>query len=121
MKKLPSSVTGSSLKKFVFIAVCSGVLASCASKQAQDDAPLEPSVVQEPDVVTTPIEQAPTEVLEQPVAAPLETVFYFEFDQSTLRSATRAALDAQASALRSSGRSIRLEGHADERGTREYN
>lgn len=121
MKKLPSSVTGSSLKKLVFVAVCSGVLAACASKQTQDDAPLEPSVVQEPEVVTTPIDQAPTEVFEQPVAVPLETVFYFDFDESTLRSATRAALDAQAAALRSSGRSIRLEGHADERGTREYN
>ncbi len=53
--------------------------------------------------------------------AGLESVFYFEFDESTLTVSTRAALDAYAAVLRSSPRNIRLEGHADERGTREYN
>jgi peptidoglycan-associated lipoprotein len=54
-------------------------------------------------------------------AADLASVFYFEYDQSSLTSAARAALDAQAAALRSGASSIRLEGHADERGSREYN
>ncbi len=53
--------------------------------------------------------------------AGLESVFYFDFDESTLTPDTRAALDAYAAVLRSSPRNIRLEGHADERGTREYN
>jgi len=53
--------------------------------------------------------------------AGLESTFYFEFDESTLTASTRAALDAYAAVLRSSPRNIRLEGHADERGTREYN
>jgi len=53
--------------------------------------------------------------------ANLETVFYFDFDQATLSASTRAALDAQIAALKGSTKSIRLEGHADERGTREYN
>ena len=51
----------------------------------------------------------------------LRTVFYFDFDQSTLSSETRAALDAQANVLRSQAGVVRLEGHADERGSREYN
>jgi len=51
----------------------------------------------------------------------LQYVFYFDFDQSTLSPETRAALDAQASVLRSANGPVRLEGHADERGTREYN
>lgn len=54
-------------------------------------------------------------------AASLETVFYFDFDQSSLRPETRAALDAQAARLRNTSGAIRLEGHADERGSREYN
>jgi peptidoglycan-associated lipoprotein len=54
-------------------------------------------------------------------AADLGTVFYFEFDQSTLTAATRALLIAHAADLKSFPRNIRLEGHADERGTREYN
>lgn len=54
-------------------------------------------------------------------AANLETVFYFDFDQATLSSSTRAALDAQIAVLKNSTAKVRLEGHADERGTREYN
>ncbi|MBX2809716.1 MAG: peptidoglycan-associated lipoprotein Pal [Cellvibrionaceae bacterium] len=51
----------------------------------------------------------------------LESVFYFDFDQSTLRADTRTALLAQAAYLKTNPQAIRLEGHADERGTREYN
>lgn len=53
--------------------------------------------------------------------AGLVNIFYFDFDQSSLTYETRAALDAYAAVLTSNPRSIRLEGHADERGTREYN
>ncbi len=55
------------------------------------------------------------------VVAPTATVFYFDFDSSVLRTDSRALLDAHAAALKASPRSVRLEGHADERGTREYN
>ncbi|WP_372749780.1 peptidoglycan-associated lipoprotein Pal [Litorivivens sp.] len=51
----------------------------------------------------------------------LKTVFYFEFDSSTLTYDARQALDAQIAFLKDSVGTIRLEGHADERGTREYN
>lgn len=51
----------------------------------------------------------------------LETIFYFDFDQSTIKPEVRALLTAHAAKLKASPRSIRLEGHADERGTREYN
>ncbi len=50
-----------------------------------------------------------------------DTVFYFDFDQSLLRAESRAALLVQAECLKKYGSSIRLEGHADERGSREYN
>lgn len=53
--------------------------------------------------------------------ADLETVFYFDYDQATLTAAARAALDLQAQALAQTSNSFRLEGHADERGTRDYN
>lgn len=54
-------------------------------------------------------------------AANLQTIFYFDFDQATLSADTRAALDAQIEVLRNANTKVRLEGHADERGTREYN
>ncbi|MEH6617384.1 MAG: OmpA family protein [Porticoccus sp.] len=47
--------------------------------------------------------------------------FYFEFDKAILNSEARAALRIHAQTLRSTPANIRLEGHADERGTREYN
>lgn len=51
----------------------------------------------------------------------LSTVFYFDYDRSTLTYETRQALDQHAEILKNSARVIRLEGHADDRGTREYN
>lgn len=50
-----------------------------------------------------------------------DSVFYFDFDQSLLRAESRAALIAQAHCLQKYGSGIRIEGHADERGSREYN
>jgi peptidoglycan-associated lipoprotein len=50
-----------------------------------------------------------------------DTTVYFDFDLSTLSPQTRAALTRVAAALRSTTGDIRVEGHADERGTREYN
>lgn len=54
-------------------------------------------------------------------AGNLPTVFYFDYDRSTLTFETRQALDGHAAKLKASSRSIRLEGHGDDRGTREYN
>ena len=48
-------------------------------------------------------------------------MFYFEFDSSALTDSARTAVDAHIAALLGSDTSVRLEGHTDERGTREYN
>jgi peptidoglycan-associated lipoprotein len=54
--------------------------------------------------------------------ATLEQVVYFDYDESSLRSDSESTLRAKAEILRSSPSvSIRIEGHADERGTNEYN
>lgn len=51
-----------------------------------------------------------------------KTIFYFEFDRADLSAEDRAALIHHANRLKAQpNTSIRLEGHADERGTREYN
>ena len=50
------------------------------------------------------------------------TVFYFDFDVAEFQPADRETLVYHARDLAAnSGKRIRLEGHADERGTREYN
>lgn len=48
-------------------------------------------------------------------------IVYFGYDQSTLGSDALAILDKNIAQLRSNNQHIRLEGNADERGTREYN
>ncbi|UTW46459.1 OmpA family protein [bacterium SCSIO 12696] len=53
--------------------------------------------------------------------AGVDTIFYFDFDKAVLKPEAREALSAHAEVLRNSPRNVRLEGHADERGTREYN
>lgn len=49
------------------------------------------------------------------------TVFYFEFDSATMTRAAQAAVDAHIALLKTNDRSVRLDGHTDERGTRDYN
>lgn len=52
----------------------------------------------------------------------LTMIIYFDFDQSTLRAEYSDVLQRHAATLANDGRAqIRLEGHADERGSREYN
>ncbi len=54
--------------------------------------------------------------------APMTMIIYFDFDQSELRSEYGDVLSRHAAKLSNNGRTaVRLEGHADERGSREYN
>ncbi|SIS58777.1 peptidoglycan-associated lipoprotein Pal [Neptunomonas antarctica] len=54
--------------------------------------------------------------------ANLQTVFYFDFDTSSVRNDSIADLEAHAQYLSMNPTAaVRVEGHADERGTREYN
>ena len=64
-----------------------------------------------------------TSLVEEQATAAVEmlTVYYFDFDKAELSADTREALDVVASVLKNTNTRIRLEGHADERGTREYN
>ena len=52
----------------------------------------------------------------------LSGIFYFDFDQAIVKRAGHDELNKHAAYLRSTrSAQVRLEGHADERGTREYN
>lgn len=53
--------------------------------------------------------------------ATLSNVVYFDFDQYALTAESRAVLLAHADKLKGASVAVRLEGHADERGSREYN
>jgi len=60
--------------------------------------------------------------LDDPDSLLAKRVIYFDFDQSDIKSEFRAIIQAHAEYLaNNSNVSVTLEGHADERGTREYN
>ncbi len=104
------------IKLFLTMFALVGFLAACSSNTQTEDAGT--------DTADTEVDTS-TETTEAPVETdPLEgvdTVFYFEFDQSILSSEARAALMVHAEVIRNESSSVRLEGHADERGSREYN
>jgi peptidoglycan-associated lipoprotein len=100
-----------SLKHGLTLAVIMSFLVGCSSSSTQDD---------DASANTAPVvtENTGSGIEEQ---APLESIVYFDFDQATLKPETRALLLAHSERLKASGASARLEGHADERGSREYN
>ena len=51
----------------------------------------------------------------------LDTIFYFDFDDAHIRPDARAEIEAHAERIKSSDQIVRIEGHADERGTEAYN
>ena len=113
------------LKKISLLSaiLASVLLVGCASNST-DDAAAEAAAAEQAAAEAAAAEAAAAEAAAKAAAeaaANLETVFYFDFDQATLSSATRAALDAQVAVLKNTSAKVRLEGHADERGTREYN
>jgi peptidoglycan-associated lipoprotein len=98
--------------------ICAAVvfLSACSSTSTEDDNTSSSTV--KPVVVTGGSTGGSTT---SGIVAPKATVFYFDFDSSALRADSRSLLNAHAAALVAKPKAIRLEGHADERGTREYN
>ena len=63
-----------------------------------------------------------TEILEQSEGDLADRTIYFEYDSAKLTSESIALLEVHGNFIAGNGEvSVRLEGHADERGSREYN
>jgi peptidoglycan-associated lipoprotein len=111
---------------FIFVVL---LMAGCAStdttetdaaaKADQDNRATEQAEADKRAAATAAQGQA-QKALEDAVAN-AGNVVYFDFDKSTLTVATRSTLDAHIALLKSNNGKVRLEGHTDERGTREYN
>ena len=112
-------------KKLLIAFFSCALMAGCASNQTDDSdqisAAEKAAAEQQAADAKAAAEAAAKAKADAEAAAALETVFYFDFDQATLSADTRADLDAQAARLKGDDSKIRLEGHADERGTRDYN
>lgn len=97
------------------------VVSACANKSEQVSPAPEAF---EPETAVVESVSLSAEELEAQAQAALRntTVFYFDFDAATLKSESKAALAAHAAYLAANPSvSVVLEGHADERGTVEYN
>ena len=98
------------------------LLAGCPSKQKQEEAP-----VQQPTTDTSGVADAGAVVDETASAGPSgellsKRVVYFDFDRADIRADSQSVVAAHAAFLaKNPSQKVRLEGHADERGSREYN
>lgn len=113
------------IKKYISLLFLMSLLSACATTDQQDASPTDNAAVTASSSTSTAVSSgvdsaSAVEIPVEPVVQ-LENVFYFDYDQASLGSDVRASLDAQAAALRNSNVAIVLEGHADERGSREYN
>ncbi len=106
----------------LILAACSGndtteqEAAAAAAEQAAQEAAAQEAAQKEAAAAA-----AATQREAEAEAAAMGTIFYFDFDSSSLTDEARAQVDAHVAALLGNNDSVRLEGHTDERGTREYN
>jgi peptidoglycan-associated lipoprotein len=108
------------LKTAAGLAVAMALVSGCSSTQEADDAAAAEAAAAEQAAAEAAAAQAAADALAAAEAA-LNNVYMFAFDTSTLSADVRSDLDAQAMVLKEMPGVIRLEGHADERGTPEYN
>ena len=121
------------LRGVQLLCVAALLLGGCASQEPADSAPDTEPMDQAMDtsVDDTPVEPAGPMVKNGKIVLPaddmgsgetLQGIFYFDFDQAIVRRTGHGELNKHAEVLSAdSYLRVRLEGHADERGTREYN
>ena len=99
-------------------------LAACQTTPEAEPAPEpEPEAPKvETKAAPDPHDYTDSRNFDNPESLLSKRVIYFDFDKSTVRTEYRGIVEAHAAYAASSGTArITLEGHADERGTREYN
>ena len=107
--------------KMAALVVAFGVVVGCSSKggDAAGTGAVDPNAGYGSG--TTPSATDTGGVSSEEAALRAITTFYFEFDSSELKPEAMRALDVHARDLKAQGNRVALEGHTDERGTREYN
>jgi len=112
--------------KMILLFLGAAALAGCGKNTVPDPEPADTAVGGENDAsgFETVGEQGGEDVAwdADPSAGELGTIIYFEFDSSEVRPEDTEMVTRHATQLAENpaGR-VRLEGHADERGSREYN
>jgi len=112
--------------RITFAIVIALTLAACQStkpKPAPETTPeAKPAPVVDTNAAPDPRDYADARNFDNPESLLSKRVVYFDFDKSTVRPEYRPIVSAHAAyAQAHASARITLEGHADERGTREYN
>ena len=118
--------------RYITFAIAALSLAACTPKQAvQPDAEAvvavpSPAAASSTDTTAlaapAPVTADAMAALDAPGSLLAQRIVYFDFDKSEIRPDMLEMLKAHAQFLvQNPGVKVRLEGHADERGTREYN
>lgn len=123
------SIKTKTVLKTALVAFVLTSVAACSDKPKPVEPVPTPPVATAPEPTPAP-QPAPTQPVQSGILPGTQQDFivnvgdrvYFDTDQSSLRSDAQGVLAAQAAWLnRYPGVKIRIEGNADERGTREYN
>ncbi len=130
------------LQMFVWACITMIVLAACQPKDKELEIDSQPPIKQKETASQTSTQVATTEgnqvsgtennikeplrndrgVIVDEMGIPTNTVFYFEFDRSSLNANDLDILASHGQYIADSANArVRLEGHTDERGAREYN
>ena len=112
------------IARILTVAALASVVAVGCSKKVKETPPVE-TPVQTAPATTAPINTAPGAYTPADLdsdACLRQRVVYFDLDQDALKPEFQAAMSCHAKYLRDRpGARLRLEGNADERGSREYN
>ncbi len=124
---MTSSLTTPRVAKFALIALAAASVTACASRpKPEPTMPTQPTPPPATHPGTTtpppPVSQGPLPGTMQDFVINVGDRVYFDFDSYAVRGDAAPVLDAQAAWLnRYPSVMVRIEGNADERGTREYN
>ena len=123
-----------SMQKLAILLISAVLVAGCAKKTKPDDEAARVAGIGADDgFVTQPLTEdelyamgRPVEgefgAIEAPQVLAGQTIIYFDFDSSAIRAEYTQSMAGHAAHLvENSQATVRLEGHTDERGSREYN
>lgn len=107
--------------KIILVGATTLLLAACANVDKSQEPAVRDTGATEP-VTTAPVDTGPVEGSQEHLEQQAGDRVFFAFDQYDLSNEAQATLRAQADWLRQfPAVNVTIEGHCDERGTREYN
>ncbi len=100
-----------------------GLIAGCKSKPPEQPPATTPSATTDTSGVDSSAVSSDDTAIQGPSGELLsKRIVYFDFDRADIRADSQSVVNAHAAFLsKNPNQKVRLEGHADERGSREYN